>query len=307
MRRDLHRRRSSAWIACGKAQRVHGCMPRILEDQRAFHDLRKYGSQPLEKEHKYVVHSCNLHDRSSRVAEEICLLAFAVKTRLPFLGSENRRQSLRPQAVRRRIFRHHAICPNREREQNPQVNRLGSRDRLDGRPVDIHAIGIEKHDRALAAPVLGSAPLLQPGVGVFLLDGAALRKRGELGADEFSQRGRMLGLILDEDIAVELVIDGKRLAHAAFLIPADLFVVIAEQARIRSALAGLAPSRACEGVDVEGFQLAGARISLEDELILDKIIAQGLKLALGPRSSKTVRHKRSLRNRIIAVYWLYVQ
>jgi len=123
----------------------------------------------------------------------------------------------------------------------------------------------------------------------------------------FSQRSRMLGLILDEDIAVELVIDGKRFAHAAFLVPADLFVVIAEQARTRSALAGLAPSRARESVDVDGFQLPGARIPLEDELILDKIIAQRLKLALGPRASKTVRHKRSLRNRIIAVYWLYVQ
>src|SRR5439155_3686843 len=98
----------------------------------------------------------------------------------------------------------------------------------------------------------------------------------------------------DEDIAVELVIDGKRLTHAAFPIPADLIVVIAEQARIRSALAGFAPSCACEGVDVDGFQLPGARISLEDELILDKIIAQRLKLALGPRSSKTVRHKLSL-------------
>ena len=112
----------------------------------------------------------------------------------------------------------------------------------------------------------------------------------------------MPGLILDEDIAVELVIDGKRLAHAAFLIPAHLFVVIAEQARVRGALAGLAPSRARESVDVDGFQLPGARIPLEDELILDKIIAQRLKLALGPRASKTVHHKRSLRNRIIAGY-----
>ena len=62
----------------------------------------------------------------------------------------------------------------------------------------------------------------------------------------------MRRLVVDEDVLVELVLDGKRFPNTAFLIAAQLFVVIPEKPRLPRALGGGTPAGPSEGVNIYG-------------------------------------------------------
>lgn len=179
MGRNFKCGRPASGMARGKAQSVHGRIVGIVKNHWFLDDMREHRSKTLEKVFQNFIGTDNFDDGVPLRTKQIRFGLLVVKAIHPVNSSEDLGQNHGPFFLGQYVTWCHPVCADRKREKNPQIDGLGLGNGFYSVPCDAHAVRIQKHDCTLLAPILASAPSLEPTIRVFvdkLTDGCEFRE-----------------------------------------------------------------------------------------------------------------------------------
>src|SRR6185437_13623040 len=153
MTRDSKRDRLALLVPHGEAEQIQWIVRRIAEDRWIFQYPAKDATKALDEVTADCGHGCFDHALIC-VAEQVRLALDPVELIEPLCCAEEQVKAVSPRLRNLRATRQKPIDADAQRKEQPQVDRLGGRDGLKGRPLDLHSIWVEKQHSPSTAPRL---------------------------------------------------------------------------------------------------------------------------------------------------------
>src|SRR5215510_2136754 len=142
--RDFHRCWRSFRISGGKTEQIDWDVFRVPQWQWLFNDLRKDGFQALHEEGTDGIKIGVFFE--SRCSTKECPLRWrTIKSVFPCLSAEYPCETMCPRSFGGTMPRQQSVHCLPQWKQQPQVDSLCLRNRLDGIPCDFHPIGVQEH------------------------------------------------------------------------------------------------------------------------------------------------------------------